>query len=113
MQKMIVPTQENSPESMKACPLAERQASAAGGARGSTEGVYVPLQLTLVIGRIVLVDDSFGSQTVQIGLHLAKKLLGLLLIFSLAKLCYHRADPAPVNAVARTTLDVLPRSLGG
>ncbi len=98
---------------MKACLLAKRQALAAGGARGSTEGIYVPFQFTLVIGCFVLVDDSFGSQTVQIGLDLAKKLLGLLLIFGLAKPRYHRAHPAPVNAVARTTLGVLPHSLGG
>ncbi len=70
-------------------------------------------QFTFVVGRFVLVDDSFGSQTVQIGLEVAKKLTGLLLVFGLAKLGDHRAHPAPVNAVARATLDVLPRSLGG
>ncbi len=83
------------------------------GEKGSTEGVYVPFQLTLVVGRFVWVDDSFGSQTVQIGLEITKKLTSLFLIFGLAKPGDHRAHPAPVNAVARATLDVLPRSLGG
>ncbi len=54
------------------------------GEKGSTEGVYVSFQFTFVVGRFVLVDDSFGSQTVQIGLEVAKKLTGLLLVFGLA-----------------------------
>ncbi len=81
--------------------------------KGSTEGVYVPFEFTLVVGRFVLVNDSFGSQTVQIGLKITKKLTGLLLVFGLAKPGDHRAHPAPVNAVACATLGVLPHSLDG
>ena len=73
----------------------------------------MPFQLTLVVGRFVWVDDSFGSQTVQIGLEITKKLTGLLLIFGLAKPGDHRAHPAPLYAVARATFDVLPHSLDG
>ena len=73
----------------------------------------MPLEFTLVVGCFVWMDDSFGSQTVQIGLEITKKLTGLLLIFGLAKPGDHRSHPAPVNAVARATLDVLPYSLDG
>ena len=71
------------------------------------------LQFTFVVRRFVFMDDSFGSQAIQVGFDFAEELLRLGRIFSLAKLLHHRTHLAAMIAVADAPPGILPDAFGG